>query len=101
MGTDVGTSPVRSPEAPDVVAPHYAPPGHTFRSITDKISSIVLSKRAGLGRWFLFALSGLLVLVFLGVVVYLVAEGVGLWGINIPVAWGFAITSFVWWIGIG
>ena len=27
--------------------------------------------------------------------------GVGLWGINIPVGWGFAITNFVWWIGIG
>ena len=27
--------------------------------------------------------------------------GVGIWGIDIPVAWGFAITNFVWWIGIG
>ena len=25
----------------------------------------------------------------------------GIWGIDIPVAWGFAITDFVWWIGIG
>ena len=29
------------------------------------------------------------------------SEGVGIWGINIPVAWGFAIMNFVWWIGIG
>ena len=28
-------------------------------------------------------------------------SGVGIWGINIPVAWGFAIVNFVWWIGIG
>ena len=34
-------------------------------------------------------------------VTYLVGKGVGIWGINIPVAWGFAITNFVWWIGIG
>lgn len=27
--------------------------------------------------------------------------GVGVWGINIPVAWGFAIVNFVWWVGIG
>jgi Ni/Fe-hydrogenase subunit HybB-like protein len=27
--------------------------------------------------------------------------GTYLWGINIPVAWGFAIVNFVWWIGIG
>ena len=27
--------------------------------------------------------------------------GIGIWGINIPVAWGFDIINFVWWIGIG
>ena len=32
---------------------------------------------------------------------YLFVTGVGIWGINIPVAWGFAIINFVWWIGIG
>src|SRR5205823_63548 len=32
---------------------------------------------------------------------YLLTTGVGIWGIDMPVAWGFAITSFVWWIGIG
>ena len=32
---------------------------------------------------------------------YLLLKGVGIWGINIPVAWGFAIVNFVWWIGIG
>ena len=34
-------------------------------------------------------------------VTYLFAKGVGIWGINVPVAWGFAIVNFVWWIGIG
>ncbi len=28
-------------------------------------------------------------------------KGVGVWGVNIPVGWGFAIINFVWWIGIG
>jgi Ni/Fe-hydrogenase subunit HybB-like protein len=41
------------------------------------------------------------VMVFTGTVIYLLIAGVGIWGIDIPVAWGFAITSFVWWIGIG
>ena len=27
--------------------------------------------------------------------------GVGIWGIDVPVMWGFAIVNFVWWIGIG
>jgi Ni/Fe-hydrogenase subunit HybB-like protein len=34
-------------------------------------------------------------------VTYLFLEGIGIWGVNIPVAWGFAIVNFVWWIGIG
>ena len=34
-------------------------------------------------------------------VTYLFLVGVGIWGIEIPVAWGFAIINFVWWIGIG
>jgi molybdopterin-containing oxidoreductase family membrane subunit len=34
-------------------------------------------------------------------IAYLLIAGVGIWGVNIPAAWGFAITNFVWWIGIG
>ena len=34
-------------------------------------------------------------------VTWLFVRGVGIWGINMPVAWGFAIVNFVWWIGIG
>ena len=34
-------------------------------------------------------------------VAYLLLVGVGIWGIQIPNGWGFAITDFVWWIGIG
>lgn len=42
-----------------------------------------------------------LTLLLAGTVGYTVARGIGVWGNNIPVAWGFAITNFVWWIGIG
>jgi len=76
-------------------------PGHSYGSVTDKISSIVLTRgtgnkyKVGLGVAVL-----LLLLLNFGVTV-LFAIGVGIWGINIPVGWGFAITNFVWWIGIG
>ena len=76
-------------------------PGHTFASITDKISSIVLTRPTGLGWLAGFGLSFVLCMVLLGAVAYLLVAGVGIWGINIPVAWGFAIVNFVWWIGIG
>jgi Ni/Fe-hydrogenase subunit HybB-like protein len=76
-------------------------PGHTFTSITNKITSIVLQRRTPWGWWLGFAISFSLVLLLLYAVGYLLLVGVGIWGINIPVGWGFAITNFVWWIGIG
>ncbi len=90
----------RSATAALAEAPVLAP-GHSYGSITDKISSIVLTK--GLSRGWLFglAVSFMLVQVLLVSVVYLIARGVGIWGINVPVGWGFAIVIFVWWVGIG
>lgn len=79
----------------------YLTPGLTFRGITEKISSLVLHRNFHPGWLGLFGFANVLLLVFLYVVVYLLVMGVGLWGIDIPCAWGFAITSFVWWIGIG
>ena len=74
---------------------------HTFGSITDKISSIVLTGRTPRFWYIGFALSFVLVLVLFFCIAALIAVGVGLFGIMIPVAWGFAIVNFVWWIGIG
>lgn len=52
--------------------------------------------------WFpAFALAGAGALLFLGAIAYTIAGGIGLWGNNIPVAWAYAITNFVWWIGTG
>ena len=77
------------------------PEGQTFASVSDQISAIVLSgerKRSWvIGLLISFAL---VMLLFLSIT-YLLLKGVGVWGINIPVGWGFAITNFVWWIGIG
>ena len=42
-----------------------------------------------------------LVMLLLYAIAYLLIVGVGIWGVNIPVGWGFAIINFVWWIGIG
>jgi Ni/Fe-hydrogenase subunit HybB-like protein len=76
-------------------------PGHTFSSVTDKISSLVLVRPYN-WRWITgFAISFALTMLLLVAVTYLLIEGVGIWGINVPVMWGFAIVNFVWWIGIG
>jgi Ni/Fe-hydrogenase subunit HybB-like protein len=81
--------------------PPVLEPGHTYASVTDKISSIVLTRRAPKGWYFGFLISFALLMLLLYAVTYLLAVGVGIWGINIPVGWGFAIVNFVWWIGIG
>ncbi|RPJ83534.1 MAG: hydrogenase, partial [Acidobacteria bacterium] len=74
---------------------------HDYASVTDKISGIVLTRYTP-RSWFLaFGVGFLLLMVFLAAVTYLLFVGTGIWGINVPVAWGFAIINFVWWIGIG
>ena len=76
-------------------------PGHTFATVTDKISSLVLTTKTPIG-WFVgFGIAFLLFQLFLGTVTLLLAKGVGIWGVNVPVGWGFDIINFVWWIGIG
>jgi hypothetical protein len=76
-------------------------PGHTFGSVTDKISSIVLTRPASNG-WFLgFGVCSMLTMMMLYAIGYLFLKGIGIWGVTIPIGWGFAIINFVWWIGIG
>jgi Ni/Fe-hydrogenase subunit HybB-like protein len=76
-------------------------PGHSFGSITDRISEIVLTHRTPIG-WFIGAGIGFaLAMLLLVAITYLFLKGTGIWGLNIPVGWAFDITNFVWWIGIG
>jgi Ni/Fe-hydrogenase subunit HybB-like protein len=76
-------------------------PGYTFGSVTDKIGSIVLTRPTSNG-WFVgFGIAFLVTMMLLFALGYLFVKGVGIWGIDIPVGWGFAIVNFVWWIGIG
>ena len=74
---------------------------YTVGSISDKISSLVLTGRMPRSWLLVTAAAFSLLMLFLLAVGYLLVTGVGIWGINIPVGWGFAIINFVWWIGIG
>jgi Ni/Fe-hydrogenase subunit HybB-like protein len=76
-------------------------PGHTFETVGDKISQVVLSGQSP-RAWYVGIAVGLtLLLLFVNAIGVLLAYGVGVWGVNIPIGWGFAIINFVWWIGIG
>ncbi|MDX1630270.1 MAG: NrfD/PsrC family molybdoenzyme membrane anchor subunit [Thermoanaerobaculia bacterium] len=75
-------------------------PGHTPGSVTDRISEVILARTP---PWFYpaFGISFVLLMVLIFSLAKLFLEGTGIWGLNMPVAWGFAIINFVWWIGIG
>jgi Ni/Fe-hydrogenase subunit HybB-like protein len=84
-----------------ITPPAVIAPGQTFASVTDKISSIALTRRTPIG-WFIGAgISFVIVLVLFYTIGYLVITGIGIFGTNIPVGWAFPIINFVWWIGIG
>ncbi len=75
--------------------------GQTLTSITDKISSVVLTTKTPIS-WFIgFALAFGMLQVLLVAITYLLFKGIGIWGLNQPVGWGLDIINFVWWIGIG
>jgi Ni/Fe-hydrogenase subunit HybB-like protein len=99
--TPVGLEQDEEAQSPEISSGAVVRPGYTFGSVTDKISSIVLRRGAPRGWMIGFGVSFLIVMVLLYAIGYLLVTGVGIWGINIPVAWGFAIVNFVWWIGIG
>lgn len=72
----------------------------TFGGITEKISSIVETRTPNTW-WLLFGLALSLTMVLFGSVGWLIWEGTGIWGLNNPVGWGWAIVNFVFWVGIG
>jgi len=51
--------------------------------------------------WIAFGISFTTMCVCFGMIIYLMSAGPGVWGLNHPVMWGWAIINFVWWIGIG
>ena len=68
--------------------------------ITDRICGIVENRQPFIW-WVLFVPAVALFSCLAFTLVYLVSTGVGVWGNNQPVAWGWAIVNFVFWIGIG
>src|SRR2546430_10006639 len=81
--------------------PPVIEPGHTFATVTDKISAIVLTRPTSVQWLIAFGFASTLTFLMLFAMTYLFYRGIGIWGVNIPVGWGFAIVNFVWWIGIG
>jgi molybdopterin-containing oxidoreductase family membrane subunit len=74
---------------------------HDYGTVTDKICGIVEEPEPTKAWKAAFAVSMAMTGVLGVMILYLFFEGVGVWGLNKPVGWGFAIINFVFWIGIG
>src|SRR5512134_2634215 len=74
--------------------------GMTYADVTEKVAAI--TERTPPKQWYYaLGISSVLTGMLFGCLGYLVSTGIGVWGNNNPVGWGWDITNFVWWIGIG
>ena len=77
------------------------PTNQSLGDVTDQLARIPLNFPTR-RRWLIaLSLSMVLLALFVLSAAVLFTVGVGVWGINIPVNWAFAIHNYVWWLGIG
>ena len=71
-----------------------------FHSVSETVCGWIEQKTPG--WWFaVFGIANALAATATGAIIYLIITGVGVWGLNNPMMWGWAIVNFVWWVGIG
>lgn len=74
----------------------------TLVSIDNMIGNVVLDQRRHKKPWYIVIGIAFLLVNLLAVTIgWLLYQGIGIWGNNIPTGWAFDIINFVWWIGIG
>ena len=72
-----------------------------FAEVTELVSEVAERPKATTAWYIAFAISCGMTGVLMGMIAYLIGTGIGVWGVNAPVGWGFAIINFVFWVGIG
>jgi molybdopterin-containing oxidoreductase family membrane subunit len=75
-------------------------PGANNRDMTDHVCALATQPKAALWWWIAIVPCAILTGVLLVATVWLFWAGVGIWGIDWPVMWGYAIINYVWWIAI-
>ena len=90
---------VDEPENPLVRAP-LVEGGRSFADVTNLVAAPAEGTTPR--GWYLMFGVAIALLANLGAMIgYLIFTGVGVWGNNVPVGWGWPIVNFVFWIGIG
>jgi Ni/Fe-hydrogenase subunit HybB-like protein len=75
-------------------------PEQDFASVSERVSDLALRQKTPLWWYIGAGISMAFFLLFVIACIWTFAAGVGIWGVNIPVAWGLALANYVWWIGI-
>ena len=75
-------------------------PEQDFASVSERVSDLVLQQQTPLWWYMGAGISMAFFVLFVIACTWTFAAGVGIWGVNIPVAWGLALSNYVWWIGI-
>ncbi len=81
--------------------PPVLEPNQDYGRLVDQVSGVILRQPAPRFWWGGFLLGLSLLMIFMLSTLLLFGRGVGIWGLQVPVAWAFDITNFVWWVGIG
>ncbi|MRX49923.1 hydrogenase [Paracoccus sp. S-4012] len=76
-------------------------PRMTAAEITAEVADPVLRPAFGRRWWIGCGIALALTLVMVASVLWLLWQGVGIWGVNTSNVWGFALANYIWWIGIG
>ncbi|WP_441999250.1 NrfD/PsrC family molybdoenzyme membrane anchor subunit [Microvirga sp. 2TAF3] len=87
--------------APTMEHPWLAMQHASYETITAAVADPILKHRPGRLWWMALGGSFLLVLATMAAVGWLFINGIGSWGVNTTVVWGYAIANYVWWIAIG
>ena len=82
-------------EREPLVSPHL-----DYGEVTRAIAAPV-EGRPGAGWWAAFVVAGSLLVTGFALIGWTVYRGIGTWGLNRTVGWGYDITNFVFWVGIG
>jgi molybdopterin-containing oxidoreductase family membrane subunit len=75
-------------------------PGVTLTSLSEQVGGRVLASPTPRWWWVGFGISFALLMLLLIQMTWLFIHGIGIWGVRIPVAWGLAISEYVWWIAL-
>jgi molybdopterin-containing oxidoreductase family membrane subunit len=85
------------------VARWTLPDGRSYEAVNRLVTAPLIERSTWSWRawWIAFAVSLAWTVIFLVAVSWALATGIGIWGVNTTIVWGFPIANYVWWIGIG